>query len=48
MSIFILNYQFCLMSKINPMREVKIEKLIVHSCIGGEGDEVIKAARVLK
>lgn len=36
------------MSKINPMREVKIEKLIVHSCIGGEGDEVIKAARVLK
>lgn len=36
------------MSNVNPMREVKIEKLVVHSCIGGEGDEVTKAARVLK
>lgn len=36
------------MSKVNPMREVKIEKLIVHTCIGGENDDVTKAARVLK
>ena len=29
------------------MREIRIEKLIVHCCVGGEGDQVTKASTVL-
>lgn len=31
----------------NPMRDIRIEKVIVQCCVGGEGDAVTKASKVL-
>ncbi|EES99758.1 LSU ribosomal protein L5P/L11 [Giardia duodenalis assemblage B] len=32
----------------NPMRRIRIEKLVLNICIGGEGDALTKAAKVLQ
>lgn len=32
----------------NPMRKIKIDKLVINCCVGGEGGETVnKAAKVL-
>ncbi|CAL6082137.1 Ribosomal_protein L5 [Hexamita inflata] len=33
--------------KENVMRQIKVEKLVVQCCIGGEGDQLTKVAKVL-
>lgn len=35
-------------TKENPMKEIKIEKLIINCSVGESGDKVNKAAKVLK
>jgi len=35
-------------SKSDPMRRIRIEKLVVNCCVGESGDKLTKAARVLK
>lgn len=35
-------------TKENPMRAIRIEKLVLNCCIGGEGDQLTKAAKVLQ
>ncbi|CAL6015093.1 Ribosomal_protein L5 [Hexamita inflata] len=34
--------------KENPMRQIKVEKLVVQCCIGGEGDQLTKVSKVLQ
>ena len=35
------------MASQNPMRNISITKLIVHTCVGGENDALTKASKVL-
>ena len=35
-------------SKENPMRNIRVEKLIINCSVGEPGDKVSKAAKVLK
>ena len=35
-------------TKVNPMRQIRVDKLVVQCCVGGEGDQLTKAAKVVQ
>lgn len=35
-------------AKQNPMRDIRVEKLVVQCCVGGESDQLTKSQEVLR
>ena len=46
-NIHVICFPFLEMASQNPMRNISITKLIVHTCVGGENDALTKASKVL-
>ncbi|OAO11720.1 RL11A, ribosomal protein 11A 60S large ribosomal subunit [Blastocystis sp. ATCC 50177/Nand II] len=40
--------RFIFSEKANPMRNIRVEKLVINICVGESGDAISKAARVLQ